>query len=83
MKRILSCIILYLCAFSAFAATLRIDGEVYARRTASLMPPAVDELWQFNITQLAADGSQVKQGEVVLAFDGSELMKRLTEKTAP
>ena len=80
MKRILSCIILYLCAFSAFAATLRIDGEVYARRTASLMPPAVDELWQFNITQLAADGSQVKQGEVVLAFDGSELMKRLTEK---
>lgn len=62
------------------AGTLKIDGEVYAQRTVSLMPPAVDDLWQFNITRIAADGSQVKQGEVVLAFDGSELIKRLTEK---
>ena len=59
---------------------LKIDGEVYAQRTASLMPPAVDDLWQFNITQLAADGSQVKKRDVVLAFDGSELTKRLIEK---
>ncbi|MDI1251766.1 HlyD family secretion protein [Thermomonas sp.] len=80
MKRQLLCVCLLLCATTAFAATLKIDGEVYAQRTASLMPPAVDDLWQFNITQLAADGDTVKQGEVVLAFDGSELMKRLTEK---
>jgi multidrug resistance efflux pump len=80
MKRALLCAALCLCALPAFAATLRIDGEVYAQRTASLMPPAVDDLWQFNITQLAPDGSQVKQGDVVLAFDGSELTKRLTEK---
>ena len=82
MKRLLLASILCatLCAAAASAGTLRIDGEVYAQRTAALMPPAVDDLWQFNITQLAADGSQVKQGEVVLAFDGSELMKRLTEK---
>lgn len=65
---------------AAVAGTLKIDGEVYAQSTASLMPPAVDDLWQFNITQLAPDGSPVKQGDVVLAFDGSELMKRLTEK---
>lgn len=64
----------------AYAGTLKIDGEVYAQRTASLMPPAVEDIWQFNITQLAADGSQVKQGDVVLAFDGNELMKRLTSK---
>lgn len=80
MKAVLVCAVLCLCAPSAFAATLRIDGEIYAQRSASLMPPAVDDMWQFNITQLAADGSQVKQGEVVLAFDGSELMKRLAEK---
>lgn len=67
-------------AGAASAGTLKIDGEVYAQRTVSLMPPAVDDLWQFNITRIAADGSQVKQGEVVLAFDGSELIKRLTEK---
>ena len=67
-------------AGAASAGTLKIDGEVCAQRTVSLMPPAVDDLWQFNITRIAADGSQVKQGEVVLAFDGSELIKRLTEK---
>ena len=82
MKRLLLASLLCGAVFAAAPSTgiLKIDGEVYAQRTASLMPPAVDELWQFNITQLAADGSQVKQGEVVLAFDGSELMKRLTEK---
>lgn len=79
MKRLLLASAL-LCMGTAIAGTLKIDGEVYAQRTASLMPPAVDDLWQFNITQLAPDGSPVKQGDVVLAFDGSELMKRLTEK---
>ena len=68
------------CVGIALAGTLRIDGEVYAQRTASLMPPPVEDIWQFNITRLAADGSQVKQGDVVLAFDGNELMKRLTGK---
>ena len=82
MKRLLFASLLCGAVFAGVpsAGTLKIDGEVYAQRTASLMPPAVDDLWQFNITQLAADGSQVKQGEVVLAFDGSELMKRMIEK---
>lgn len=59
---------------------LRIDGEVYARETIALMPPSIDDLWQFNITQLAPDGAPVKKGEPVLGFDGGELMKRLVEK---
>lgn len=63
-----------------FAGTLKIDGEVYAQRTAALMPPPVEDLWQFNITQLAPDGSPVKQGDVVLVFDGNELMQRFTQK---
>ena len=65
---------------AAAAATLKIDGEVYARRTSALMPPGVDELWQFNITQLAPDGTMVKQGEVVIAFDGSDITKQLVTK---
>lgn len=68
------------CSTVAGAATLKIDGEVYARRSASLMPPTVDDMWQFNIVQLAADGARVKQGDVVLAFDGGEVMKKLNEK---
>ena len=69
-----------LAALPVAAATLKIDGEVYARRTASLMPPAVEDLWQFNITQLAPDGAPVKQGDVVIAFDAGQLMTQLVGK---
>jgi len=62
------------------AAPLRIDGEVYARRTSALMPPTVERMWQFNITQLAADGAPVKRGEPVIAFDSSDVVKQLAEK---
>lgn len=64
----------------AAAGTLEIDGEVYARRTAALTPPVVDRQWNFNITQLAPDGTPVEKGQVVVAFDSSEVMKQLTEK---
>jgi multidrug resistance efflux pump len=69
-------------ANAADAATLSIDGEVYARITAPLIPPAVNDMWQFNITQLAPDGGPVKKGDVVLAFDGSTLAKQLAEKNS-
>jgi len=61
-------------------AMLRIDGEVYARRTAPLMPPAIDRMWQFNITQLAPDGDPVEEGQMVVAFDSSQVARELTEK---
>jgi multidrug resistance efflux pump len=62
------------------AATLAIDGEVYARQRSALMPPNIEDVWQLTIAQLAPDGSQVHKGDVVIAFDGSELMKQLTAK---
>lgn len=61
-------------------AALRIDGEVYARRTTPLMPPAIDRVWRFNITQLSPDGSMVEQGDVVVAFDTNQVARELTEK---
>lgn len=64
----------------AGAATLRIDGEVYAMKKSSLMPPMIDRMWNFNITRLAPDGEPVKQGDVVLAFDSNQLTQQLTEK---
>lgn len=70
------------CAPAASAEALSIDGEVYARSTAPLLPPNIDRLWMLNITRLAPDGAPVKQGEVVLAFDGSDLLQRLTEKNS-
>lgn len=70
-----------------FAATtaaqdtpLRMDGEVFARRSAQIAPPAIDNLWQLNITQLANDGTPVKAGDMVVTFDGGETQQRLVEK---
>ncbi|MET0328902.1 MAG: HlyD family efflux transporter periplasmic adaptor subunit [Luteimonas sp.] len=65
---------------AAAQTPLRVDGEVYARTTAALMPPAVDRLWQFNVTQLAPDGAQVKEGDIVVAFDSGEIVRQLGEK---
>lgn len=67
---------------AATAATFTLDGEVYAQRSALLMPPPVDDLYQFNVTQLAPDGSTVKPGQVVVTFDSSELTKKLAEKSS-
>jgi hypothetical protein len=59
---------------------LKLDGEVVARDSAAIMPPAIDNLWQLNITQLTPDGRPVKQGDVVVSFDGGETQKQLLEK---
>ncbi len=61
--------------------TLSIDGEVYAQKSAVLLPPTVENLWMLNITRIAPDGGRVKRGEVVLAFDGNQLQQQLAEKT--
>lgn len=71
-----------LAASGAPTTTLQVDGEVYARSSVALMPPAIDGMWQYNITQLAPDGAPVKQGQVVVAFDGNQLIQRLTTKTS-
>lgn len=59
---------------------LRLEGELIARESAALMPPAVGSLWQLNITRLAPDGAPVKQGEPVLSFDGGQLQQQLMTK---
>lgn len=71
---------LMLLAAPLAAAPLTIDGEIVARSSAAIMPPAIDNLWQLNITQLTADGRPVKQGDVVVTFDGGEVQKNLVEK---
>lgn len=59
---------------------LQVDGEVYARRSLAISPPAVDGLWQLAITQMAGDGTMVKKGEPVVSFDTTAVVKNLTAK---
>ena len=62
------------------AEPLRLEGEIIAQRSASLAPPPIEGLWNYNITFLAPDGSPVKQGQPVLGFDGNQLQNTLAAK---
>ncbi|MBB4131818.1 HlyD family secretion protein [Xanthomonas sp. 3075] len=73
-------VLIWVAGLATAQAPLRVHGEVYARSTAVLMPPAVDRLSQFTVTQLAPDGAQVREGDVVLAFDSNEIIRQLGEK---
>jgi len=59
--------------------TLRLEGEIAAARSDAIAPPAVENQWQYQVTQMAPDGSRVKAGDVVVAFDGAEVQRRLQE----
>ncbi len=59
---------------------LLIDGDVFARRSLAISPPAVDGLWQMTVTQMASDGEFVKKGATLVVFDGTEIVKNLTAK---
>ena len=71
---------LMLAAGTLSAAELSFDGEIAARESAAISPPAIDDLWQLTLTQLVPDGTPVKKDQVVAAFDSSEVMRTLTEK---
>ncbi|MEI7036775.1 HlyD family secretion protein [Fulvimonas yonginensis] len=59
---------------------LRIAGELFARSSVAVAPPAVDGLWQLTVTQMAGDGAPVAKGDVLVVFDGAEVSKNLTAK---
>ena len=66
-----------LLAGAAQAAPLTLDGEIAAQDSAVIAPPFIQGLWNYQIVELAADGSRVKAGDGVVAFDAGELQRRL------
>jgi HlyD family secretion protein len=61
---------------------VEVTGELRAKETAALGPPAIEDLWEFKIAMLAPEGSQARKGQPVLAFDASELDRKLQQKIA-
>jgi HlyD family secretion protein len=57
-------------------------GTLASSASDSLGPPPVDDMWNFKISRLAREGSEVKKGQPVLSFDTTELQRQLEEKTA-
>ena len=59
-----------------------VSGTLDAVDAARLGPPPVQDIWQFKINFLAPEGTQVRRGQPVLAFDASQLAKVLRDKEA-
>lgn len=54
-----------------------VTGVLQAVDSAMVAPPQVRDQWNFVITMLAPEGTEVRSGAPVLAFDTSELQRRL------
>jgi HlyD family secretion protein len=59
-----------------------VAGTLAAVDSGNFGPPQVDDMWDYKISMIAPEGSEVTVGRPVLGFDTTELRKRLDEKTA-
>src|SRR5258706_9517409 len=57
-----------------------VTGTLAAVDSGSFGPPQINDVWDFKISMVAPEGSDVKQGQPVLGFDTMELQKRLDGK---
>ncbi len=61
---------------------VEVTGTLRAVDSSVLGPPQVRDVWQFKISMMADEGTEVKTGQPVIAFDASELQQRLQTKLA-
>jgi HlyD family secretion protein len=61
---------------------IEVTGTLSAIDSDLLGPPQIPDVWDFKISMMAPEGSDVKLGEPVLAFDTTELQHRLDENRA-
>lgn len=57
-----------------------VTGELEAVNSDSLGPPLVSGLGEFKIARMAPEGETIQKGQPALAFDTSELTRRLEQK---
>jgi len=61
---------------------IEVKGTLQSVESEKLGPPQVSRMWNFKISMMAPEGSDVKKGQPVLGFDTSELTQNLDEKKA-
>lgn len=62
--------------------SLRVAGELRSANSLYYGPPSISKIWKYTISYMAADGSEVKNGQRILRFDTQELTDRLREKSS-
>jgi multidrug efflux pump subunit AcrA (membrane-fusion protein) len=56
---------------------VEVTGTLRAADTSSLGPPQIPWIWDYKISMIGPEGSDVAEGQPVLAFDASELTREL------
>src|SRR5216684_8275072 len=59
-----------------------VTGTLSAVDSGVFGPPQVNDVWEYKVSMIAPEGSDVKKGQPVLGFDTTDLQKRLEEKSA-
>jgi HlyD family secretion protein len=57
-----------------------VTGELRSANSRYFGPPAIPDMWNYTISYMAPDGSQVEPGTPVLRFDAQELMTKVRDK---
>lgn len=66
----------------ALVVSVEVSGQMRAVDADRIGPPPIPSIWNYEIAMMAPEGTEVDKGQPVLAFDASELERRLDEKTA-
>jgi HlyD family secretion protein len=64
------------------AAGIDVTGMLASAEAGSFGPPQLNNVWDFKISMMAPEGTEMKPGQPILGFDTSDLQKRLDERTA-
>ena len=59
---------------------VEVTGSLKAVDAENLSAPGIPDTWEFKIVRMAPEGSQVEAGAEVIAFDPSELEKKLLDQ---
>ena len=65
-----------------FVTGVEVTGALEAFESDRFGPPQLPDVWDFKISMMAPEGTEVKKGRPVLGFDTSDLQRRLEQKTA-
>ena len=65
-----------------FRAVVEATGMLEAAVAYEIGPPSVQDFWEYNLSWMIPEGSQVKKGDVIARFDATQLEERLREHNA-
>ncbi len=57
-----------------------VTGTLKSKNSALIGPPQIPDVWDFKIARMAPEGAKVEEGDMVLAFDFTELGRELERK---